>query len=96
MKPEMHKYRIYNDGEIIYEDDFAEQDDGERQWDNYQLFTIPDALLAYLHNEGATEAEFYRNIKGMPPGDGSDISKEDMDEFINDIGPIITNYGGTE
>jgi hypothetical protein len=39
------KYRIYPDGEVVHEDDFA---DKATSFDHYQEVNVPDALEDYF------------------------------------------------
>ena len=41
-------YRVYADGTVVHEDEFAEYDNSLPYYDDYDTYTIPEALELHL------------------------------------------------
>ena len=61
----MHKYRVYPDGEIVWEDEFSERDP---KYDDYFEGEVHPALEEWLHVDGRDYAlkGALRDIKNRP------------------------------
>lgn len=42
------QYRLYADGTVVHQDDFADYDNATPFYDDYQTVTIPDAIRSFI------------------------------------------------
>lgn len=52
-------YRVYADGDVVHEDDFAERDNSQPYYDDYGVYEIPAELFEYIYEIGLEEG--FRN-----------------------------------
>lgn len=42
------RFRIYADGTVVHQDDFAERDNSQPYYDDYAEYEVPEAIIDYL------------------------------------------------
>ena len=42
------KFRVYADGTVVHQDDFAERDNSQPYYDDYAEYVVPAEIVDYL------------------------------------------------
>mgnify|MGYP003966927027 FL=1 len=53
MNDSVTEYRLYADGAVVHQDDFADHDHAIPFYDDYQTVTIPDAIRSFIEESAS-------------------------------------------